>query len=261
MNYNKFILFGDSITQYSNEIVDNFALQPSLQNLYIRKLDILNRGYSGYNSKHAKLILPKLLESEFNSTKDNIKLMTIFFGTNDAFENINSIQPVSLEEYKNNIEFLVKTVIGYGIKVILIGPGLHDPKLAVKEFTNSEKKNLGKDATTNKRLYQYSKAAKSVANDYDIPFIDLWEEFRKDGGWTKEQIFEVSGDLNEWQVGNFEAYLNDGIHYTPKAYKILFNGILEAIKTKYPHLLPENLPTKLSDWKEINPDNLESIFK
>ncbi|KAI5957355.1 IAH1 [Candida jiufengensis] len=261
MNYNKFILFGDSITQYSNEINDNFALQPALQNRYIRKLDVINRGYSGYSSEHARLILPKLLESELNSKKDNIKLMTIFFGTNDGFDDINSIQPVELERHKENIKFLLQLALENNIKPILIGPSLHDPKIAKDEFSNSDKGSLGRDATTNERYHQYSEGAKEVAQEFNVPFVDLWNLFRIDGGWTKEQLFEVSGDKEHWQVGTLADYLNDGIHFTSKAYRIMFDGVVKAIEDYYPEYLPENLPTKLVGWREINPDNLESIFK
>lgn len=70
MEYGKFVLFGDSITQFS---CTQYGFHPALQNVYIRKLDVINRGFSGYNSEHARQILPKILESE-----TNIKLMTIF---------------------------------------------------------------------------------------------------------------------------------------------------------------------------------------
>lgn len=113
MEYGKFVLFGDSITQFS---CTQYGFHPALQNVYIRKLDVINRGFSGYNSEHARQILPKILESE-----TNIKLMTIFFGTNDAYDYINEIQTVELDRYKDNLSVMVQMVLDKNIKPIIIG--------------------------------------------------------------------------------------------------------------------------------------------
>lgn len=54
----QFVLFGDSITQYS------FATKgwgAQLANHYQRKVDVVNRGYSGYNTAWAKAAMPKVL--------------------------------------------------------------------------------------------------------------------------------------------------------------------------------------------------------
>ena len=220
MNYDKFILFGDSITQFSNQIVDGFALQPALQETYIRRLDILNRGFSGYNSEHARLILPKILESELNESKDNVKMM-------------------------NNV------------KPIVIGPSLHDPNI-LAESSGGE---VQTEVATCERYWHYAQGAKNVCQKYNVPFIDLWEEFRNDGGWTKEQLFSFRKDSPESQVGSLGSYLNDGIHFTPKAYKILHTAIMNTIEQHYPEFLPESLPYKLAYWGDIDPKSLKSIFK
>ncbi|KAG5420889.1 IAH1 [Candida metapsilosis] len=257
MNVDKFILFGDSITQYSNEVVDGFALQPELQNAYVRRLDILNRGFSGYNSEHARLILPKVLESELNESKDNIKLMTIFFGTNDGFIDNNPIQPVELSRYKENIAYLVGLALENNIKPIVIGPSLHDYKLGAENF--EELKDY--EAATCERYWHYSEGAKSVCQKLNVPFIDLWDEFRKDSGWTREQLFGFRKDSPDSEVNSLSDYLNDGIHFTPKAYKILHKAIVKCIEENYPEYLPQNLPYNLAYWGDIDPTDLNSIFK
>ncbi|KAI5963938.1 IAH1 [Candida margitis] len=257
MNIDKLILFGDSITQYSNQIVDGFALQPELQDLYIRRLDILNRGFSGYNSEHARLILPKILEAELNESKNNVKVMTIFFGTNDGFVGINSIQPVELPRYKENIAFLVKLALENNVKPIVVGPSLHDPKIGAECFEYLQEQ----EAVTCERYLHYSEAAKSVCLEFKVPFIDLWEGFRKDGGWTKEQLFAIRKDSPHGEVPSLGAYLCDGIHFTSRAYKILFRAIVKAIEQNYPEYLPQNLPYKLAYWRDIDHTDLDSIFK
>ena len=46
-----------------------------------RKCDVVNRGLSGYNSKWAKILLPRLFPNE---TSEHIVGVTVFFGANDC---------------------------------------------------------------------------------------------------------------------------------------------------------------------------------
>lgn len=48
-----------------------------------RKCDVLNRGLSGYNSRWAKMILPRLINCQ-NTADTNIAAVTVFFGANDC---------------------------------------------------------------------------------------------------------------------------------------------------------------------------------
>lgn len=53
-----------------------------LLKFHCRKCDVLNRGFSGYNTRWAKIILPSLIR-EGNSL-DTPVAVTIFFGANDS---------------------------------------------------------------------------------------------------------------------------------------------------------------------------------
>ncbi|EMG49202.1 hypothetical protein G210_0109 [Candida maltosa Xu316] len=247
LQYDKFLLFGDSITQYANDQTHGFVLQPALQNLYIRKLDIINRGYAGYNSEHARLIFPEILKIE-----KNIKLVTIFFGTNDAKDYVNDIQTVELDRYVENIGYLIELAHQHNIKVIVIGPGLHDPKLA-KETWRKLGRFVDKDISSNKRQWEYSEAAKKVATQYNVPFVDLWNALRESQGWSQEQVFD-----GEKGVGSLGHLLHDGVHFTGVAYKVLYDKIVETIDGEYPELSAGNLPLKLAEWVNIDPKNLSS---
>lgn len=48
-----------------------------------RKCDVENRGLSGYNSRWAKIVLPRLINSQ-TSADNNIAAVTVFFGANDC---------------------------------------------------------------------------------------------------------------------------------------------------------------------------------
>ena len=76
----QFVLFGDSITQRS------FApggWASALADAYQRRVDVLNRGYSGYNTRWALPLLDHIFPAAAGNTT-NVQLATVFFGANDA---------------------------------------------------------------------------------------------------------------------------------------------------------------------------------
>eukprot|EP00106_Octopus_bimaculoides_P019821 XP_014787263.1 PREDICTED: isoamyl acetate-hydrolyzing esterase 1 homolog [Octopus bimaculoides] len=79
-----------------------------------RKCDVINRGFSGYNSRWCKKILSSVLNK--NELKDAV-FVTIFLGANDcADEKINPLQHVPVDEYKNNMVEMVQML---QVKVLL----------------------------------------------------------------------------------------------------------------------------------------------
>lgn len=49
---------------------------------HFRKCDVLNRGFSGYNTRWAKIIIPRLIRK--GNSLDNPVAVTVFFGANDS---------------------------------------------------------------------------------------------------------------------------------------------------------------------------------
>ena len=54
------VLFGDSITQQAFGVDGNIGWASLLAADYTRRADVINRGYSGYNTKMAIDLLPSL---------------------------------------------------------------------------------------------------------------------------------------------------------------------------------------------------------
>ena len=79
------------------------VLGPQLADAYVRKLDIINRGLSGYNTRQALAILPQVIPSPQQA---RIRFLTIFFGANDARLPDTLPEPqqhVPLEEFMENM--------------------------------------------------------------------------------------------------------------------------------------------------------------
>lgn len=232
MKFHKFLLFGDSITEFAfntrtdNEGEDTFALGPALVNIYTRKMDIIQRGFSGYNSRWGLKLLPHILENE-----NDIVMSTIFFGSNDAC--ISGSQHVPLNEYKDNIRRLAGMLKAKGIKPIIVGPALHDQekwhKLAPEEVAAGR-------IRSSEKFKEYSDAAKEVAEDENIPFVDLHSAFNEKGRSSWRSLF------------------TDGLHYSGKGYEVFFNELMSQIRMSYPELSPEKLPYKMPYWRDVLED-------
>lgn len=234
--FDKFLLFGDSITEYSHK-QPGFSLSSALQDVYTRKLDIVTRGFSGYNTDWALPVLREVLKTE-NASPGKVKIMYIFLGTNDA---ATTFQHVPLDRYKANLTTMVKMAHDLDIKVIIVGPGLHDQILSK---LTQEAKGHDQPFSSSTATRDYGDAAREVALKHKLPFVDLWYAFQKNGGWSTDELLLGKPNLSE--------YLADGIHYTSRAYQVFFDALIKAIKDSYPEFHYDNLPRILPWYSDID---------
>ncbi|KAI1608800.1 SGNH hydrolase-type esterase domain-containing protein [Exophiala viscosa] len=233
--YPQFILFGDSITQASSK-----TLAAPLAEWYTRRLDILNRGFSGYTAPMGYDNLLQFFPSTPPSpTTPAIKLMTVFFGANDACVQ-GSPQHVPLERYK---EYLTKIATLdrlnlHGTKIIMITPA------PVDEWQFSR---LERTATTTR---QYVTACREVAQTLNLPVIDLWTIFMSKAGWTPNSNHPLIGSRDAPRSKVLGELLSDGLHFTAAAYRIVFDELVKLIREKMPELTPDNMPFVFPDWKK-----------
>ena len=93
------LLIGDSLTQQGYSESGQWV--SLLSDLFQRKCDIINRGFSGYTTRSIIPFLPKII-SKHQTMKAAV--VVVFFGANDSnLEELNKLQHVPLQEYKNNL--------------------------------------------------------------------------------------------------------------------------------------------------------------
>lgn len=236
VDYNTFLMFGDSITEFafnqfpdaSNEI--QFSLGAALQNSYTRKLQVLQRGFSGYTSRDAIPLIRSILKQEHDRVTESkkIKIAYVFFGTNDARlkgKGSNN-QHIPINTYVSNIKTIVTEFKQRSIPVIVITPGFHDQNLW--NLTHPEDLITGdyRENNTNKK---YQDALKNSI--IDTPVLCLYDEMEK---WI----------VNNSKVnakGGYSELLSDGIHFTGTGYKLLYDVLMKFISENYPESSPENL--------------------
>lgn len=112
------VLLGDSITQFSFS-VDQGGWGAALADWYSRKADVINRGFSGYNSSWILTMLPNLFPREMPP----ISLVTVFLGANDSVSE-SSDQHVPLALYRSNLIAIVEyiTALHPSAHILLITP-------------------------------------------------------------------------------------------------------------------------------------------
>ncbi|KAM4693501.1 isoamyl acetate-hydrolyzing esterase 1 homolog [Discoglossus pictus] len=229
ISWPRIVLFGDSITQFAFEAN---AWGSTIANKLVRKCDVVNRGLSGYNTRWAKLVLPRLVTK--NRPGENTAAVTIFFGANDcSMKGENPQQHVPLEEYSDNLNCMIQYLRSVDItpdRIILITPPpLYEPDWEVQCHTKGCKLNrLNTDAGL------YAKACVQVAKDCGSEVLDLWTLMQKENQ-------------------DFRVYLSDGLHLSDKGSQFLETHLWEILEKKI-----SALPFILPYWNDINNVNPEA---
>jgi isoamyl acetate esterase len=223
MKWKKLILLGDSNTQYGFD--DDVKWLSLLSNYLHRKCDVINRGFSGYNTDHLRLILPQILEEFDAESTCGIILM---MGSNDSTKSTNKLQHVPLERYKTNLSQIIDSLIEFcqnREKIILISPArIFDSKWS----EIAEKKN--EECTHSDELVRsYAQASIDIAREKNINSLDL------------------NGLMQEYGP-NYGELLDDGLHLSPNGGQFLFDKLVPLFDRNIGNTLKFEFPY----WKDID---------
>lgn len=207
----RFVLFGDSITQQS--FSPNGGWGASIAHYYARKADVVLRGYSGYNSRWALFLLPKIFPQE---SLEPPLLVTIFFGANDAvlLNGDDSRKHVPLQEYKNNLLKIISHIKASSNAthiVLITPPPVHEEGVKLRAREKYGAHCGDQPSRTNEVTGTYAKACMEAAKESKVPVVDLWSSMQENP---------------QWQT----SYLSDGLHLSPDGNKLLFEKLLAVLK-------------------------------
>ncbi|KAI6811942.1 hypothetical protein KC340_g17268 [Hortaea werneckii] len=177
------ILFGDNLTEQSftqHRQPTTFAWGAALSALYARRLDIINRGLSGYNSTQALRALPLCLPEP---TQTSLRLLTIAFGTNDAripHSPGGPDQSVSVPEFVRNLRDTGShpAVRAHEdtVKFVFITP----PPVDERRLARADAEKYGSLVMGGKlrrradRTAEYAKAVRELGIELGVPVCDVW---------------------------------------------------------------------------------------
>ncbi|KAH9857702.1 SGNH hydrolase [Lenzites betulinus] len=238
------MLFGDSLTQGGFE-QNGFAAK--LAHVYNRKMDVLNRGFSGYNTDWAIPVLEQCLApSALHAHLPAVRLLVIWFGANDAAP-LPKAQYVPLARFRANLAAMVGTVraresprFDARTRVLLMTPPpVSTPLRARAQKAKEPPRELDREFGTTQA---YAEAVGEVGRELGVPVVDLWGRLYEEAGRD--------------EVG-MERFLTDGLHLNEEGYAIVFEELVKTIKEEYPEYHYENLQSVFAyfDVFANNPDN------
>lgn len=257
--YDQVVLFGDSITQYAfNPNV--FSYGSALADVYQRRLDVIGRGFSGYNTNWAMPILEQILPRNGIEPSDpKLLLLVIFFGANDACLP-HSPQHVPIDQFSSNLHKMISFIrskdspyYSSHTRIILITPPPIDPE----RWQSTRTVPLDRPDREVKVTKAYAEAVVQVAKEASIPVVDLWngimDRVNEEAPPEQRNLLEK---LTTCQRSGLEKYLTDGLHLDGPGYQVLYDILMPLIKSKYPELDPDNIPMTLPWWGDIDVKNL-----
>ncbi|KAL3488567.1 SGNH hydrolase-type esterase domain-containing protein [Aspergillus germanicus] len=243
--YDQFMLFGDSITQGSSNSDLVFGFQPALQDAYQRVLDVINRGFGGYNTAHAVKVFPKFFPTPETAS---VRFLAIWFGANDAsLLECNNNQHIPLDAYKKNLTWIVQhpATVAQNPHILIIAP------TPVNEYQlqgfDEDKGNVH-PTRTNAHTRLYAQAAREVAESLNVPVVDLWSAFMAKAGWKEGEPLIGSREAPNHE--GFAGLFTDGLHLTADGYRVVYDEVIKAIQTTWPDEAPGKLPQVFPAWME-----------
>ena len=200
------LLLGDSQTQLGWA---DSGWVSQLAEKYVRRLDFINRGLSGYNTRMLLTVLPDILKNE---DLKRVRVVTLMMGSNDAsFPDTNPEQAVSLEEFGENLLKIISMLLNHGIKkesIILIAP----PPILPEKWTKYRNSCPGpeyQNCKDNELTKKYAAEVGKVASRLSLSFLDLFSAMMKEC--------------------NLDHALYDGLHLGRDGHAVLCNLLVPEL--------------------------------
>ncbi|GAA5910950.1 SGNH/GDSL hydrolase family protein [Sporobolomyces salmoneus] len=249
----RFLLLGDSITEWS---FGNDGLGAQLSHLYHRRLDVVNRGLAGYNSRWALECFKQWLPPSPAKDDPHTVLATLWLGANDCVLPHNK-QHVPLSEFRQNLLSITQLLTSPSsphydpsTQFVLITPTPISPPDWVVERKRRGMK--GEMDRVNENTRKYVDTVIELGRELKVPVVDafeaIWEAAEKE---TKEKEEEFEKVLS--------TFYWDGLHLSAKGYKQVVDQVKRVIKETYPEKHWESLPMLFPDWKTIPDEDQASV--
>ncbi|GAA6004658.1 hypothetical protein JCM10207_000970 [Rhodosporidiobolus poonsookiae] len=229
-------LFGDSLTEMS---WDENGLAAQLANLYTRKLDIQNRGLSGYTTRWALPILKQWFPKK-DANEPKVQLMTVWLGANDSTIP-GEPQHVPLPDYLSNLRQILSLIRSPSSPyhspttslILITPPPFYPPDWRQVRLSRGLP---DRDDREQSNTRAYADAVKQLGEEEGVPVVDAYSA-----------IWDAAGKSED----GLGPFFTDGVHLTAKGYKLVVDGVRDVIATHYPSKHWDALPLLWPYWRDI----------
>ncbi|PVH82493.1 SGNH hydrolase [Cadophora sp. DSE1049] len=228
----QFILLGDSILQFSSYLPNGASFGAGLAEHCIRRLDVINRGLSGYNTANVLVILEDLIPSTAAAKVDYLLLL---LGSNDScLPSSPSKQHVALDKYRENLRIILThpSVTAHSPEILLVTP---PPVNEVHLQENDFGKGYSALTRVQKVTVQYADVVRELATEFknkNVVLVDLWAALMKEGARLTPDYMDdgkMIGTLEKGDNAGLRTLLLDGLHLTAAGYKVFLNEVLPFV--------------------------------
>lgn len=206
----KIVAFGNSTTAPRKTVGKVYAvrLQDTLFHLGLTAR-IINAGVPGSHSGSVKDNNFHKVAHGMDRFEQDVLVhapnwLIISFGINDAWQDHGKQSPsrLTIEQYCNNLSYFIGQAKKNNIMPIMMTPNPIGKKY---------------ESWRHKRLKKYMKATKRLANQQEIPLVDVWALFYKNASCQTEGV---------------DALLLDGMHPNDAGHKIMAEALIKIINQK-----------------------------
>ncbi|XP_022655372.1 isoamyl acetate-hydrolyzing esterase 1 homolog [Varroa destructor] len=246
IDYPKVLCFGDSLTQYCFNLNDG-CWGTIIASRYQRQVDVINRGFSGYTSRQAIHMLPRIL-SAFSSCQTvlgtqtdgnprantSITALLVWFGANDACTPAN-VAHVPVDEYGNNLDLIVDQAIASGLpvsRIILITPPEYD-HAKWTELKGTEGVPADQIGRAEGRSKLYAEKCVEIAKKRGTQVADIHKAMQAESDWR--------------------SLMEDGLHFNVRGAKFVADVLikhLDRLVANLPIIFPLSENSKRDNPKE-----------
>ena len=231
-------------------------------------MDVINRGFGGYNTEW---LLP-VLEHEIIPSVSNVILWVVLIGANDAMlppgENhvpstcrgtpLKSDQ-VPLDKFTNNLLQILSlieayhTAVGTKPRLLLFTPPPVREEMVAKHIP------LQQGLRSREHTFAYSRAVMELPVPPWVAKLDLHEAIELAPAQVYLEQPKHFGELDPTasrfedggMIMSIDDYLSDGLHLKNPSYKIMYNLTMETIGRRWPEIIPEAMPMPVTWWGNL----------
>ncbi|UKZ88296.1 uncharacterized protein TrAFT101_004058 [Trichoderma asperellum] len=253
--YPQVILLGDSLFEFAAHTLSGFSFQSALQTRLIRRFDVVNRGFAGWNTTNVLKYVPEIF-AEPSASSPKIEYLMILLGANDAvIDGATTSQHVPIETYKENLHKIINhpRIRAHNPKILLVTPPPVDElKLQVVDVAYGHPSAVRSSAMS----ASYADKAREVARENPgVVLIDLWqaimgeaismspEDYQPGGPWL--------GSPENGKQGGLDKLLPDGLHMGGLGYRVFFDEVKAHIGQD---INPDDRTDYIvPDWRTVTP--------